>query len=146
MQFIQSEIIINAPKKMVWDILLDTSLYHIWNPFTPKIETDFVVGHEIILHVNMTPGKKLLLQKEKILWVKEQESLAWGITSMFPVKTERIQELTEVSASVTKYMTCDKFWGPLVPLVMMMYRQKVQVGFDQIAMALKNRAETLYAQ
>ena len=143
MQLIQSEIVIDAPKKIVWDIILDTSLYHEWNPFTPKVETDFIVGNEIILHVNMTPGKKLLIQKEKILWIKEQESIAWGITSLFPVKTERIQELTEISASRTKYMTCDKFWGPLVPLVMMLYRQKIQVGFDQIVHALKHRAEAL---
>lgn len=141
MQIIESSIIINAPKKIVWDILMDKDKYALWNAFTPKIETDFTVGNDIILHVNMDPSKALLKQKEQILWVKENESIAWGIASAFPVKTERAQILTEISPTQTKYYTYDKFWGILVPLVMWMYRDKIQRGFDQVATGLKKYAE-----
>lgn len=141
MQIIQSTILINAPKSLVWDILMDIDQYSKWNLFTPTVETDFEIGSKIILHVNMTPGKKLLKQTEQILWIKEQESVAWGIEAMFPVRTERAQILTEKSATQTEYHTYDKFWGFLVPLVMLMYRAKVQAGFDSVALGLKNYAE-----
>jgi len=141
MQIIQSTILINAPKSLVWNILMDIDNYNKWNPFTPKVETNFKMGSKIILHVNMTPGKKLLQQTEQILWVKEEESVAWGIEAMFPVRTERAQILTEKSPTETEYHTYDKFWGILVPLVMWMYRDKVQTGFDSVALGLKNYAE-----
>ena len=141
MKIIESEIIINAPKKVLWDILMDKDNYHLWNPFTPKIETNFEVGSDIILHVNMKLDNKIIKQKEQILWVNEMESVAWGISSPFPVKTERSQILTEISPTQTKYYTYDKFWGILVPLVMLMYRDKIQKGFDAIALGLKNYAE-----
>jgi hypothetical protein len=141
MQIIQSEIIINAPKKVIWEILMDKDKYHLWNPFTPKIETNFEVESDIVLHVNMNLDNKIIKQKEQILWVKEYESVAWGISSPFPVKTERAQILTEISPTQTKYYTYDKFWGILVPLVMLMYRDKIQKGFDSIAHGLKTYAE-----
>jgi hypothetical protein len=141
MQIIQSTILIHAPKSLVWNILMDIDNYNKWNPFTPKVETNFKMGSKIILHVNMTTGKKLLQQTEQILWVKEEESVAWGIEAMFPVRTERAQILTEKSPTETEYHTYDKFWGILVPLVMWMYRDKVQTGFDSVALGLKNYAE-----
>ena len=105
MQIIQSTILIHAPKLLVWNILMDIDHYNKWNPFTPKVETNFKMGSKIILHVNMTPGKKLLQQTEQILWVKEEESVAWGIEAMFPVRTERAQILTEKSPTETEYHT-----------------------------------------
>jgi hypothetical protein len=72
--------------------------------------------------------------------------VAWGIEAMFPVRTERAQILTEKSATQTEYHTYDKFWGFLVPLVMLMYRDKVQAGFDSVALGLKNYAEQEFQQ
>jgi hypothetical protein len=144
MQIIQSEILINAPKELVWQILMDRDNYNLWNPFTPKIETNFEIGTDIILHVNMNPGKKLLLQKEQILWVKDNESVAWGIPGPLPVKTERAQNIIAISPEQTQYITYDKFWGPLVPLVIWLYGKKIQAGFDSVAAGLKTYAEAQY--
>ena len=141
MQIIESTIIINAPLEKVWNILMEKEKYPLWNTFTPKIETTFEVGSDIILHVNMNLDNKILKQKEQILWVKEKESVAWGISSPFPVKTERAQILTALSHTQTQYYTYDKFWGMLVPLVMFLYRNKIQKGFDAVAIGLKKYAE-----
>lgn len=141
MKEIRSEIIIKAPLKKVWDILIDLESYKTWNSFTPKIETNFKVGSEVILQVNMNPGKKLLTQKEEILWYKEMESFAWGINKTFPVKTERAQILKALDEQRTQYITYDKFWGILTPLVMLLYKNKIQKGFDAVAQDLKNKAE-----
>ncbi len=143
MQIIESDIIIHAPKDKVWDILMDLKRYGEWNSFTPKVESSLQPGDDVMLHVNMTPGKPLIQQKETILWRKEETSIAWGIPHYFPVRTERAQILTTLENGQTLYRTYDKFWGILVPLVMWLYRKKIQNGFDQMAKDLKKRAESL---
>lgn len=144
MQEINSTITIHAPKQLVWQILIDLESYHKWNPFTPKVVSTLKPGDEVALHVNMNPGKKLLIQKETILWNKPTDSIAWGITASFPVRTERAQLLTAVDENTTTYHTYDKFWGILVPIVMLFYRKKVQHGFDSVAKGLKAYAEAQY--
>ena len=112
---------------------MDLDNYQSWNTFTPKVETNFEVGTDVILHVNMKGNGKLLKQKEQILWFKEGKSMAWGIPTIFPVKTERAQILRTVDSETTEYITYDKFWGVLTPLVMALYRKKIQQGFDDVA-------------
>lgn len=141
MQIIESRIEIHAPKKLVWDVLLDFDNYHQWNPFTPKIECDFIVGNPVKLHVDMKQNGKIRIQKEDLLWIKDEESIAWGITSSFPVRTERAQVLKEISPAITSYYTYDKFWGLLVPMVMWGFREDIQKGFDAVAEGLKSHCE-----
>ena len=143
MKMIHTEIIIDAPIQLVWEVLVDLDNYHLWNTFTPKVESSLKPGDDVVLHVNMNPGKSLLIQKEEVLWNKKEESLAWGITSYFPVRTERAQKLMDLGNNQTKYFTHDKFWGPLVPLVMLLFRKKIVAGFENMARDLKQRAEFL---
>ncbi|MCB0510754.1 MAG: SRPBCC domain-containing protein [Chitinophagales bacterium] len=144
MKIIESRIEINAPKDLVWQVLLDLDAYPLWNPFTPKVECSWKIGSDVVLHVDMKQNQKIQIQKETLLWLKEGESLAWGITSNFPVRTERAQILSALSDTKTNYYTYDKFWGLLVPLVIFLYGKNIQAGFDAIALGLKKRAEELY--
>ena len=144
MQEITSKIIIQAPRQVVWEVLMDLDNYQSWNTFTPKVETNFEVGTDVILHVNMKGNGKLLKQKEQILWFKEGKSMAWGIPTIFPVKTERAQILRTVDSETTEYITYDKFWGVLTPLVMALYRKKIQQGFDDVAEGLKRHCELIF--
>ena len=144
MQEITSKIIIQAPRQVVWEVLMDLDNYQSWNTFTPKVETNFEVGTDVILHVNMNGNGKLLKQKEQILWFKEGKSMAWGIPTRFPVKTERAQILRTVDSETTEYITYDKFWGVLTPLVMALYRKKIQQGFDDVAEGLKRHCELIF--
>ncbi|MFT4969741.1 MAG: hypothetical protein ACI9O4_001492 [Chitinophagales bacterium] len=146
MKIIESRIDIDAPKDLVWAVLLDFDNYHLWNPFTPKIECDLVVGNPVHLHVDMKQNKKIRIQTETLLWVKERESIAWGITQTFPVKTERAQIVKEIGPNKSSYYTYDKFWGLLVPIVMLGFKKDIQIGFDAVALGLKQRAEELYAK
>lgn len=143
MKQISSKIIINAPKAFVWKILLDFEKYEEWNPFTRKVDCDLVVGNEVGLHVDMNGNGKTMLSKQSLLWLKEFESIAWGVKSGFPIKNERAQILTVIDENTTEYHTYDKFYGFLVPLVVLFFGKKIQKGFDGIAQALKERAEEL---
>ena len=144
MQIIESRIEIQAPKKLVWKVLLEFDNYHLWNPFTPKVACDLVIGNPVKLHVDMKQNGKIRIQKEDLLWVKKEESIAWGITSSFPVRTERAQILKEIGFARTSYYTYDKFWGILVPLVMWGYKKDIQKGFDAVGHGLKEHCEKLY--
>lgn len=49
---VESEpVVIDAPAESVWNIILDAGHYPDWNPFTPRIDTDFVPGSPIHMHV-----------------------------------------------------------------------------------------------
>lgn len=144
MQIIESRIEIHAPKKLVWDVLIDFEQYHQWNPFTPKVVCDFKIGNPVELHVDMKQNGKTSIQKEELLWIKNEESIAWGITSYFPVRTERAQILQSLGSEKTSYYTYDKFWGILVPLVMWGYRTDIQKGFDAVGEGLKSHCEKLF--
>lgn len=146
MQIIESRIEINAPKSLVWEVLLDFDNYPIWNPFTPRIDCDLLIGNELGLHVDMKMDGKIRIQKETLLWHKPGNSIAWGITKTFPVRTERAQIIEELSPNRTSYYTYDKFWGLLVPIVMLGFRKDIQQGFDAVAQGLKQRAEELHTQ
>ena len=40
---------IHAPAEVVWDVLTDVGNYGRWNPFTPRVSTDFAIGSPIKL-------------------------------------------------------------------------------------------------
>jgi hypothetical protein len=127
-------------------VLIDLNHYAAWNPFTPRVETDFQLGSDVVLHVRLKPGKPLHRQTERMLAFAEGEKLAWGIDRAFPVRTIRVQELERIDAQTTRYYTSDAFQGVLMPLVMAMYRGAIQRGFDDVARALKMRCEALAAK
>ena len=139
---IEAESIINAPIDKVWNVLADINNYDKWNTFTPKIETDFSIGSTVVLHVRLNLDKKIHIQKETMLAFKEGESMSWGITKSFPVRTVRIQRLTKISESKTAYYTSDVLNGLMTPIVMALYGKKIKNGFDQVAIDLKNYCET----
>ncbi len=140
---IEAQCVINAPIEKVWDALVDLDNYHTWNTFTSKIETDFSIGSTVVLHVHLNLNEKIHIQKETMLEYIEGESMSWGITKSFPVKTVRIQKLTKINESKTSYYTSDVLNGLMTPIVMALYGKKIKNGFDQVAIDLKNYCESL---
>ncbi|MCH2046082.1 MAG: SRPBCC domain-containing protein [Saprospiraceae bacterium] len=142
---IETSIEINAPKTTVWAVLTDFDAYTEWNPFTPKVELKSKqIGSPVILHVRMNPNSKKLIKQPEVLqrW-KEAVYVDWGIEDAWYVKTTRTQRLTNLEGNRTLYYTCDAFRGFLTPLIMFLYRKKIQQGFDEVAAALKKRAEAM---
>lgn len=139
---ITSSVQINAPIQQVWDILADFEQYHVWNPFTPKIEIKPVEGTTVVLHVRMRPeSRKIIRQKETLQYWKEGEQMNWGIENSWWIRTVRIQKLTKINDHCTEYFTSDAFEGLLTKLVLWLYGSKIQQGFDAVAKNLKQFAE-----
>lgn len=145
---VSASVEIEAPIEKVWRVLVDIPNYGAWNPFTPRIDTNLVLGTPVMLHVAMKKGKPLLVQKETMSRYEEGKLMAWGdVLGAAPLlKFERIQELTALSTTRTRYFTEDAFSGLLVPIVMGLYRKDIQRGFSETAEALKKHVEALGGQ
>ena len=142
---IESKITIQAPLEVVWNILSDLDNYHLWNPFTPKVETTQQIGTDVFLHVRLNPNsQKLHLQKEQLLRWEALSGMDWGIKDAWYAKTIRIQQLKAIDATTTEYYTSDLIEGPFTWLIMFLYRKKIQQGFDDVAQGLKKQAETAF--
>jgi hypothetical protein len=135
--------IIESDVKKVWDILVDQKEYHAWNPFTPKIETDWKVGSKVKLTVNMKPGKAPILQTEHLRKINHQSELAWGMNWTGFLKAERIQRITSLPDGKIEYFTEDVISGIMCPLVHILYGKYIQRGFENVAESLKTYAEKL---
>jgi hypothetical protein len=137
------KIVINAPIELVWSILIDLKAYGEWNPFVPHMESSLIVGDPIIIHVQMNARKKLV-EKEQVSQIIPYRRLAWrAIYPKFLIKDERIQDLEPLENGTCSYHTHEVFEGLAIPLVMLLYKQDIQRGFDAVAQALKRRAEAL---
>jgi hypothetical protein len=133
---------IGASAERVWSILADLDHYADWNPFTPKIETDFVVGHPIVLHVSFDGARPRRQVEELRRWAPGDE-LRWGM-SMGPAwffRAERIQRVEPLGSERCRYVSEDAFAGCFSPIVEALFGGKVQRGFDALGAALKRHAE-----
>jgi hypothetical protein len=143
-RLIESKVIINAPIQEVWAVLSNFDNYHQWNPFTPKIEVKNEIGTTVDLYVRLNPkSSKTMLQKETLLAWEEGKRLEWGITNSWFVRTIRIQSLKAIDENTTEYYTSDAFEGPLTGLILFLYRDKIQIGFDDVCTGLKKAVEGL---
>ena len=134
---------INAPRELVWEILEDLAQYPQWNPFTVKVEGTLKVGNAINLHVKM-PKRGDRIQTEIVKKIDAPRSLSWGMTlGISPLLSAlREQRLESITNDRCSYSTSDRFSGLLSPLVYFLFYEDVHGGFNRVAYALKERAET----
>ena len=130
---------------MVWAILMDVDRYPEWNPFTVSVKTTFALGDPVDMQVALNPSSgRTRHQVEYItgFW-PERHRFSWG-THVGPgwfITADRWQQLTEVGGKV-RYETSDEFTGAGVPLMLAIMESKVSRGFNDVAKALKARAES----
>lgn len=136
-----TKIEIQAQREKIWKVLTDLQNYSKWNPFTPKIETDWKIGHKVVLTVQMKNGRKPIIQKEYLRKLDPPGEMSWGMNWGIFLKAERIQRLTETSDKKTNYFTEDVIQGVLAPVVDILYGKSVQSGFEQVALSLKKYVE-----
>ena len=132
---------IDASAEQVWAILADLDHYADWNPFTPRIETNFELGTPVVLHVSFD-GAKPIRQVEILRAWEPGERLCWGLT-MGPAwffRAERNQRVEPLGPDCCRYVSEDAFAGLFSPIVELLYGGKVQRGFDAMGAALARHA------
>jgi hypothetical protein len=149
---VYSEIIINTPAKIVWEIITDFEKYREWNNFTPRItlkNNNFIIGAEFDLDCQMTPNEFLTDEHECILEINEYKySFCMGTsrTKGRPgIRSYRWQICEVVSPDCTKYINHESYEGFLAPVVRLLYDKKLSAAFKSFCLDLKNHAENIYA-
>lgn len=142
-----SEIDIDAPRALVWSVMVDLAAYGQWNPFTVHVGSSLRVGDAVDMQVALVQGKAPQHQREYVRARVEEARLCWGATFgvAAALKAERCQTLDDLPAGGTRYRTVDTLSGLLVPLVMRLHGDNMQRGFDGVARGLKKEAEKRHA-
>ncbi len=139
---IKTEIIINASKEKVWEILTDFKGYHNWNPFIIRSEGEAIAGKK--LKNTMINGKGTMTFKPVILSVKPLAYFDWlgslGFKGIFD--GHHYFEIEEVRTGQVKFIQGENFSGILSKPILKKIGQQTMENFVRINKALKVRAES----
>lgn len=139
---------IAAPAELVWSVLVDLPSYPQWNPYTVKVESSLRLGEPVKLFLPdpARPGE-LLQVIEHLADFNPPRLLAWEMhaSAANPDAARREQIIEATGPTSCRYHTTDLFLGATADQVMELHGAWVKQGFDAVALALKARAETLYA-
>ncbi len=141
----RAEVEIEAPASRVWAVLVDLDRYGEWNPFTVSMRSKLAAGESIDMRVRMSRWRITLSQRETVREVRAPEGstpgrLVWGAT-MPGVIAERVQTITPISETRSRYVTEDAIEGWMGGLVFSMFGGSLDDGFGGVARELKKRAE-----
>jgi hypothetical protein len=138
---------IDAPAAYVWGVLIDYPRYPEWNPFTVKVETTLVIGDPIDLYLPQPDGADgTSLNREFIRVVDAPHHLRYDTADEMPgLFAYRDQWIDPLGPDRCAYRTTDTMSGELADWVVETNGPWVKAGFDEMAAALKARAESLYA-
>lgn len=164
---ISASIVIDAPRDVVWDVLMDWKAYHEWNPFvrnqyltdaskrplpadqqTPRAGAHLLI-HPVHIPPSFDPPKFLPAgsSHEIITAIDTQNYRCAWVTADYPtwmLRAERWQALVEVEEDgrkKTRYETMEVFDGVLAYVVMGLVGDGLRKGFIAMAEGLKTRSE-----
>ena len=138
---------INAPARVVWEVLIDLDRYHEWNSFCPSIICSLQLGAPVHMQVRIPGTDGTVPVNEYLVACEPERLLSW---EQRPVPenmdaARRDQYIEALDANRCSYFTTDIFLGLNQDTIMREHGAWVKVGFDQMALDLKRRAEELHA-
>lgn len=135
---ITTEIIINATPEIVWEALMNTENYPIWNPFILSIKGVFKEGEQIVVNIKPVDAKVSTFNPT-IIRREENKNLQWLGT--LPIKGifdgEHSFQLVDNLNGTTTFIHSEKFRGILVPFFKNIIENKTLKGFRLMNEALK---------
>lgn len=138
---------IDAPARLVWEVLTDLDNYNQWNSFCPGIRCGLQIGDQVQMQVRI-PGTTDTIEVNEYLVACDREQLLSWEQRAAPENMDaarRDQYIEAINADRCSYFTTDIFLGINADTIMREHGAWVKKGFDQIALDLKKRAEELHA-
>ncbi len=142
MKEIFTEIKINAPANIVWDILTDLESYNQWNPFIRESKGQAVLGCRLTcrpLFMNII----LMKFHPVVSQVEPHRLFAWkGLALLSGLADgEHIFEIEKLGKNKVRHIHRMEFTGLLLPLAWPFMKRRTAAGFRLMNEALKLRAE-----
>lgn len=139
---IKTEIIINASREKIWEVLTDFEAYPQWNPFVVRIEGKPIKGTR--LKNTLQNGDKQFQFKPIVTAAEPGRSFAWlGSVLMKGIfDGHHSFELEEVGNGQVKLIHSEKFSGILSGFILKKIGADTRQNFVKFNEALKNRVES----
>jgi hypothetical protein len=141
-----SEVTIFAPPARVWSVLADLPAYPEWNAFIPQATGTLEKGKRLTVRIS-PPGGVPMTITPKVLLCAPGSRLTWRGRLFAPgiFDGEHDFVIASQDSYVTRFTQSETFKGVLVPLLAASLHRNVHEGFQQMNVALKQRAEKLAA-
>ena len=135
---------IDAPIDLVWSVLTEVEKYGEWNPFTPRVQTDFKIGSPAHLRVRMGPTKMKIT--ETVCAFEKPRLIAWTKTfgARWFLVAVRQQILEPVDEASCTYHNTDRLTGLMAPVVLLLNGSYMRRGFNDVGEGLKRYAEAVH--
>ena len=140
---IHTEIGINAPASVVWDVLTDLAAYAAWNPFIRESSGRVAVGETLVCCPQLPGSRRRQRYTPTVIRVEPEREFAWfgevlhrrigGGEHIFRIIPRLDGGVTLAHQQI--------FVGVSAPLVMRLAGGATKRGFEMMNEALKARAE-----
>jgi hypothetical protein len=138
---LHTDIEIEAPAEVVWEVLTDLDHYEDWNPFVTSSAGTVVVG-ETLTNRMQNPGGKAMTIKPKVTAADTSQVFEWlghiGLPGVFDARHRFEIEPTATGVVLTQ---SEFFKGVLVRFMRKTLDDSTTRGFEAMNAALKARAE-----
>ncbi len=141
MKNIRTELIIDAPIAIVWNILMNFDNYPNWNPFI-HITGNAEVGHHLENTIFLE-GQKPQTFKPKVLEIQQNKTLRWEGNLLIKGLFDGMHyfQLDAINQNQTRLVHGEEFKGILVGLILKMIGTSTEEGFNKMNNALKEQCE-----
>ena len=142
MDELHSDIEIDAPAEVVWQLLADLDRWAEWNPFMRRGSGRLQVGERIEVHLKPPDGMGMTI-KPKLLKVEPRRELRWLGHLVFPglFDGEHSFVIEPLAEGRISFVQREQFRGILAPLMLRWIGENTLAGFKAMNEALKAEAE-----
>jgi hypothetical protein len=139
---IRTEIIINASKEKIWEVLTNFPKYPQWNPFIIEVQGEAVAGTH--LRNTMLNGESKMVFKPKVLRVEKHRYFDWLGSLFFKGLFDGHHqfELEEITPNQVKLKHSENFSGILSGMILRKIGNDTRDNFVKMNQALKKVAES----
>ena len=142
MKELHSQIDINASAERVWQLLTDFASYPQWNPFIRRISGEPATGERLNVRLEPPESRGITL-KPKVLAAEPNHQLRWLGHLFVPglFDGEHSFVIQSLEGDRVRFVQGEAFRGLLVPLFARSLDNSTLRGFEEMNLALKERAE-----
>lgn len=139
---IKTEIVINASREKIWEVLTDFEAYPQWNPFVVRIEGKPIKGTR--LKNTLQNGDKQFQFKPIVTAAEPGRSFAWlgSVLVKGIFDGHHSFELEAIGKDQVKLIHSEKFSGILSGFLLKKIGADTRKNFVKFNEALKNRVES----